>query len=77
MNKDRVRREKTEEEPGSAKTFLYCEKWDVTAHSQDIKDNFEAMGRPGSFVAGVVSSCVWKASFSSISRINRAGSRYM
>ncbi len=63
-----VRREKLKNLQEAGRNPFLVEKWDVTAHSQDIKDNFEAMEDQEVSVAGRIMAFrnMGKASFINI-----------
>ena len=63
-----VRREKLKNLQDADRNPFLVEKWDVTAHSQDIKDNFEAMEDQEVSVAGRIMAFrnMGKASFINI-----------
>lgn len=46
----KIRREKLKNLQDAGRNPFLLEKWDITAHSMDIKDNFDAMGRSGSIM---------------------------
>ena len=63
-----VRREKLKNLQEAGRNPFLVEKWDVTAHSQDIKDNFEAMEEQEVSIAGRIMAFrnMGKASFINI-----------